>query len=248
MSTSGLFGQIARVGYDRLGGLMALNLLWDLAIVPWVALVWFAVAWARASVTGPGLQLTACLAAAHLVLFSGPSALLVAAGGEWLEGRDLNLAHLLKSRRRGLIRSQLLGFGVAAVAAILGANAVFYQGLGGWPGAALAGFMMWMLLALDMVALHLLPVAVAPATAGSAAALRQAATLALRHPFHSVAHLVLCAVVIAAGLVTGIGLFVGFVSALGLLVAAGHRRLMVESQPLPGLAAGKSGHSPPGGA
>ena len=224
-----LLRRVAGTAYDRAGGLVALNLVWDLAILPW-ALVGTALALAGEAVrAGPGVRLTAWLVAAEWILLSPPTALLCAAADEWLQGRSVQLWPLLKARARGLVRAQALGAAAAAIAGVLGANAVFYHRVGGWLGAALAALMLWMLLALQLVALYILPAAVAPRTAGLGAALRQAAALAVQRPGFSAFLLSLLAAVILVGLATGVGLILGLASAASLLLAAGFRHLASTS-------------------
>jgi len=218
--------RVARTAYDRLGGMVALNLLWDLIILPWALAAYALIVGTVVVGGGPGLRLTAWLVAVELVLFSAPTALVCAAAGEWLDGRGVDLRHLVRTRARALVRAQVLGAAAASAAAVLGVNAVFYSNMGGWVGSALAGLMLWMLLGLQLVALYLLPAAVAPHTSGLVSALRQAAALAAGNLRFSGALLVLFAAIAAAGLASGVGLLVGLASVNGLLLTAAYRQLL----------------------
>lgn len=220
-----LVRRVAWTAYDRLGGMMALNLLWDVIILPWVLAAYALVLGVAALGGGPGLRLTAWLVAVELVLLSAPTALLCAAAGEWLDGRGVDLRYLVRTRAAALARAQVLGAAAAVAAAVLGANAVFYNGMGGWLGSTLAALMLWMLLGLQLVALYVLPAAVAPHTSGLGSALRQAAALAVGHLRFSAALLVLLAALALGGLVSGVGLLVGLASAIGLLLTTGYRQL-----------------------
>ncbi|MFH1569012.1 MAG: hypothetical protein ABIL09_13535 [Gemmatimonadota bacterium] len=219
--------------YDRLGGVVALNLLWDLAILPWV-LAGLAVVMAAVAVDGsPALRLASWLVAADLVLLSAPSALLCAAAGEWLEGRSLEMGQLLRSRARALLRAQAAGLLAAAATAVLSANAAFYTGLGTWLGAVLGGAMLWFLLGLHLVALYLLPAAVG--TAPGAPLWRQIALLAAGNLRFTAGLMAAVGLGLAVGVASGLGLLVGVVPALAVLLTAGYRHVLARAgaAPLP---------------
>jgi len=225
-SLAGLVRQVARVGYDRLGGLLALNLAWDLAVAPWALAGWAAIVALDGAGGGVGPRLAISLAAVQFVALSPPTALICAAGEEWLDGAGADLVHLVRTRRRGLVRAQMLGAGAAVATAVLAMNAVFYHSIGGWLGAALAGSMVWLLVALQLVSLYLLPAAVAGSTTSAWGALRQAAALAAGHPGYSAGLLGLALMIAAAGAFSGAGLLLGLTSVTGLLLTAGYRRVL----------------------
>jgi hypothetical protein len=106
------------------------------------------------------------------------------------------------------------------MAVVLAVNLGFYSRLGGWAGAVLGGMAVWALLAVLLIAVHLLPVLVLlDGTLG--ATVRVAVRLAMSRPFVSTGLLAATAVTIGLGLLSGVGLFCGLLALLALLVTIG---------------------------
>lgn len=222
--------------YDHLGRVVLLNILWLVAVTPWLAVgaVFVQLGSVAADTwTEPGLRLVGLGVAGMLAVLSPPTLFLVAATAPWVHGRDPGLRAALVVTRRQAARAQVVGLcGALAVGLLLG-NAVFYLRWESWLGLALCGFMLWMVFGVGLLAVYVLPLLAArPATLRQT--LRDSAVLTLSNLPSTVALAVAVVMIALVGLVTGVGLALGAVSALALLANTGLARLFARhgGQPL----------------
>lgn len=213
---TGVLKRFVWVAYDHLGGLVMANLLWGLLGLPWLA-AGLALAVAGAALGG-GWFLVGLFLATEMILLSPPSVALVLFGLRWARGQEAAWSSVLREARRFGWRAQALGLIGLGLTVVLVVNVAFYSRFGGWVGLALGGMAVWALLAVSLIAVHLLPALVLlDGTVG--ATVRVAAGLAVRRPLPSAGLLAATAATIGLGLASGIGLLCGLLSLLFLLVA-----------------------------
>lgn len=206
-----------------------MNLLWAFASVPWLvvaaACVWLAAdaaqAWQR-----PGVGLVGAGVGFTLVALSPPTCFAFCATAPWARGRNGDLAEAWRRARRLAAPVQAAGVAVAASVAILLANALYYQALGGWVGLALSGFMLWLLVGALLAGQYLLPLLVARPEATLRQAVGDAVLLVLGNLRLSLGLLLGAATCIVLGAASGVGLALGAVSAVALLLNLGLARVL----------------------
>lgn len=213
--------------YDHLGGLVLLNLLWDLLSLPWIlagaGLVGLGLSM-RADPAAPGVGICV-VAAGELVFFAPPSVLLFLAGARWARGEEIETRVLCRELPRYALRAQALGLVVAAVTVILLVNAAFYLRWQGWVGLGLAGLMVWLLVVVGLTAPYIFPVLVTQ-DRGVRQTLRHSFLMALDNLALSAGLLASTLVAVAVGVGSGIGLFVGILAALALWLSVCFRGLL----------------------
>lgn len=215
---TGILRRFAWVAYDHLGGLVLANLLWSLLSLPWLA-AGLALAVAGAALGG-GWALAGLFLAIETILLSPASVVLVVFGLRWARGQQADWPSVLREAWAFGWRAQALGLIGLGVAVVLAVNIGFYGGFGGWAGPVLGGMAVWALLAVLLIAVHLLPVLVLlDGTVG--ATILVAVRLAVSRPFISTGLLAATAVTIGLGLLSGIGLLCGLLALLALLVTIG---------------------------
>ncbi len=218
-----LFSRFLWMAYDHLGGLVLFNLLWGIFNLPWLALA--LIAWKSGLAWGGAGVLVGFLLALELVFLSPVSLLLYLVGREWARQREMGVGEALRGARHFFVRAQLLQLLVVATTAILLLNAVFYRSFAGWTGLFLSGVMAWLLLALALVAVQLMPLLVTQD--GSLwQTIRQALLLTVDNIVGSFVLLLAVCAFCALGMVTGIGVFCGLTSALALFVSMYYRVLL----------------------
>ncbi len=218
--------------YDRLGGLVGYNLLWSALSLPWIGGAYMLL---RLGFGLGGLGLVgAAILAGTLLLGAPATALLCAVGAAWARGRDFGLPEFWAAGRALFWRALALGLLMVAAVALVLANVVFYQQLGGWLGVFLGGLMVWLLLLLGLVAVYVFPVLVTQE--GSVwSTVRYSFLLAVDNVKLSLVFLLIAGLAFGLGVASGLGLFCGGLAAWALWVSVRFRALLVKytGQPLP---------------
>ena len=153
------------MAYDRLGGLVGYNLLWSALSLPWIAGA-YALLQVGFGLGGVGLVGAAVLAG-NLLLSAPATAMLFAVGAAWARGRDFGLREFWAAGRTFFWRALALGLLMVAAVALVLANVVFYQRIGGWLGVFLGGLMVWFLVLVGIVEVYVFPCGPRCATAFS---------------------------------------------------------------------------------
>ena len=221
--------ELVRAGYDHMGGLVCVNLLWSLFSVPWLAIA-TAAALYGAALQGdwaPHARMLSIILATEFVWFAPPTVLLFLAARQWLAGRGASFSALVRQLPRYAFRAQTAGLAIMGATCVLAINIIFYHRLGGWLGAVLSGLMGWVLLGLVLVSLYFVPVLVAGKTSFRAA-FRSSLFLVVTYPGRSLVLLALVTGLLALGLASGIGLLCGVSAAIALVESAWVRRLAPE--------------------
>jgi uncharacterized membrane protein YesL len=211
------------MAYDHLGGLVVFNLLWGVLNLPWLALA--LVMWNGGPAWGREGVLVGFLLAVELVFLSPVSLLLYLVGREWARQREIGVAEVLRCARHFFVRAQLLQLLVVATTAILLLNVVFYRDFSGWLGLFLSGVMAWLLLALAVVAVQLLPLLVTQ-DGPVWQTIKQALLLTVDNIVGSFALLLAACAFCALGIVTGIGVFCGFTAGFALFASVYYQALL----------------------
>lgn len=205
---SGL-GQLFIMAYDHLGSLVLLNIAWVMLSLPWFIVA--GVGTQLSVVLGAQLQAPAAgaiglAAGITFCVYSPPSFMLLVATGQWLRGEDTpDRARLWEAVRNRFWPVQIFGLLLSLVVVLLLVNALFYHSWGGWSGAGLSGFMLWLLLGLIVISLYWLPLLALAPTLAWRQVLRQSLFLAFSHPLMSILLLLTLLALAAAGLASGIG-------------------------------------------
>ena len=218
--------------YDRLGSLVGYNLLWSALSLPWIAGA-YALLQVGFGLGGVGLVGAAVLAGA-LLLSSPATAMLFAAGAAWARGRDFGLRDFWAAGRALFWRALALGLLMVAAVALVLANVVFYQRIGGWLGVFLGGLMVWFLLLVGLVAVYVFPVLVTQE--GSVwSTVRYSFLLSVDNVKLSLIFLLTAGLALGLGVASGLGLFCGGTAAWALWISVGFRALLPKytGQPLP---------------
>ncbi len=225
---AGLFGTV----YDHLGGAVVLNLLWGLLSLPWfAAALWLLQTSQLVGVRfdAPIVMVIGLVAGLILVTYSPPTVLLLAATAPWIRGADSpDRGQLMAIVRTRALVVQAIGLGEALAAALLGANAVFYHHWGGWIGAMLSGFMMWLVLALVLISIYWLPLLCLDSSTPVRQILQQGVMLVFGRPLTALMLLATVICVAAMGILSGVGWLCGVVS----LIAVQSYRVLAGLLPL----------------
>lgn len=216
-----VLSRLGWVTYDHLGGVIALNLVWVVASVPWLAigiLLLLAASRAPQGVAWAALPIAA-IAALDLVIFSPATALLFLVARRWVDGRPAYPGELLNQLGRLFLPVQAVGLMKTGCTTLLAVNFLFYQRLGGWVGAVLSGSMLWFLLGAYLVSLYLLPCVVARGEIdGAWAAVRQSCRLVVTNLRATLGLMALVLVGALSGLAALVPLLVGVTPVLALLI------------------------------
>ena len=154
----GNWGKFLWAAYDHLGGLIAVNLLWGVLSIPWMALAYISIAVAQT--WGEKSSLMAMVLGVEGVLFAPPTVLLFSAGKVWAQKREIAWRTLLAEGRRFAARAQAIGAAIVVATLVLLVNIHFYQGIGGWIGLLLGGAMIWFAVGLALISVYIFPVLV----------------------------------------------------------------------------------------
>jgi uncharacterized membrane protein YesL len=143
-----------------MGGVVLANLIWGVAVLPWlaVAALLFGLAAALPADMVPPAHTVAVVMVVILVWLSPPSVIIYAAALMWVRGESATWALVGGQVRRSWLRALALGCLAAGAGGLLVVNLFFYLSFGGLVGMALGGVMVWALLALGLVGLYCLPV------------------------------------------------------------------------------------------
>ena len=221
------------VAYDHLGGVVLFNLVWTGLSLPWLLLG--ALLLGAGSEMGGGRGLAAALIALELVLVSPPTLLLFLATRRWVREEVVRCGELFAEWRRFAWRAQVLGGLTVGGTGALMVNALFYRQFAGWVGLALSGLMLWFLLGVVLIGFYLFPVLIAQE--GSAwQTIRQSFLLVVDNVRLSLLLLLGTGFFFGVGVISGLGLFCGMLTALVLFVSIGFRSLLPKytGEPLPG--------------
>ncbi|MBT4499364.1 MAG: hypothetical protein HOC74_16670 [Gemmatimonadetes bacterium] len=211
------------VAYDHLGGLVLFNLVWTGLSLPWLLLG--ALLLGAGSEMGGGRGLAAVLMALELVLVSPPTLLLFLAARRWVREEEVGFGQLLAEWRRFAWRAQALGILTIGATCALVVNVFFYHQFASWVGLALSGLMLWFLLGVALIGLYLFPVLIAQE--GSVwQTIRQSFLLVIDNVRLSLGLLLGTGFSFGIGVVSGLGLFCGMLTALVLFVSIGFRSLL----------------------
>lgn len=209
--------------------MVLLNLLWAVAVIPWVA-AGFAVTWvatATADVLGyPFIASLGLFAAAGLIVLSPPTLFVSAATNGWVRSDNGGLRAAWALTRGLAWRAQAAGLlSTAAITLLLG-NALFYQSWAGWLGLALSGIMLWLVVAAVLMVVLLFPVLVDNPELPLLDALRQCVFLVLGH-VRGAAILGLAALAcLIIGIGSGAGVLLGAIPAMTLVANLGLTAIM----------------------
>lgn len=209
--------------YDRLGGLAGYNLLWSGLSLPWIGGAYLLLQLGF-GLGGVGLVGAAVLAGT-LLLGAPATAVLFAAGAVWARGRDFGLRDGWAAVRALFWRALALGLLLFAAVALVLANVVFYQRLGGWLGVFLGGLMMWFLLLVGMVGIYVFPVLVTQEKSVWAT-VRYSFLLAVDNVKLSLVFLLGTGLAFGVGIASGVGLFCGGLAAWALWISVRFRALL----------------------
>lgn len=215
--------------YDHLGQVVLLNVLWALAVLPWIAagsaVTWLAAALAEGSgygfIAGIGF-----VAAATLIVMSPPTLCVFAAAHAWTTEDDTGAAAVWRMARPLLWRAQAAGLLAALVMALLVGNALFYQTWAGWLGLALSGVMLWLIAALMLLLVLLFPVLLDAPERPLHLALRQCLLLLLGNLRLSATTGLACALCLVLGAGSGAGIILGAIPATALAATLGVRVML----------------------
>ncbi len=220
------------MAYDRLGGMVGYNLLWSALSLPWIAGAYMLL---QVGFGLGGLGLVGAAVLASTLLWSAPAtALLFAAGAAWARGGDFGLRAFWTAGRTLFWRALALGLLMVAAVALVLANVVFYQQIGGWLGVFLGGLMVWFLLLLGLVAVYVFPVLVTQE--GSVwSTVRYSFLLSVDNVKRSLVFLLASGLALGIGVASGLGLFCGGLAAWALWISIGFRALLPKytGRPLP---------------
>ena len=213
--------------YDHLGGLIAINIIWAILAIPWLAASALAVSY------GSALQgewasrggLLVFILAAEFVWFAPPTAMLFLAAERWLDGVSAPPALLLRRLPRHAWRIQGTGLLVMAATGVLVTNIFFYQQVAGWIGAILCGIMGWLLVGLGMVSLLLPSVLLQYRSAPIRRVCCRSLALFVSNPAGAFGLFLSVGFLFAVGIITGIGLLCGLTAAIALMESAWMRRM-----------------------
>lgn len=219
----------ALVLYDHLGQAVIANLGWSLACLPWIVvstmMVWGA-AWLASAFQQSAIEAIGFVAAALFVWMSPPTLFLCALTHGWLGEEPSDWRAALALTRRLLWKAQAAGALITLVVTLLLANALFYQGWGGWVGLCLSGVMLWIIVGVGLVNHLLFPVLVANPQTGLLPAFRQCALLVLDNIGRCLALAAGAVAMLLVGAISGVGLVLGMTTALTFIGTLGLRQLM----------------------
>ena len=219
----GRSGKFLWSAYDHLGSLIAVNLLWSVLSLPWMAMAYLLFAAGRAA--GERGAFIAAFLGVEVVLFAPPTALLFSAARTWAEQREIGWRALFAESRRFAGRSQAIGLLLVSTTLILWVNIYFYQQLGGWAGLLLGAIMIWFLVALMLIAVYVFPVLISQ-DGPVWHTLRQSFLLAIDNIKLSFGLLLTVFATLGVGAISGIGLFCGAGAALALFLSIYFRELL----------------------
>jgi len=211
------------LAYDHMGGLVAYNMLWSALNLPYWILAYLL--WNAGVMLGGTSAIVTTLLAVQVALFSPPSLVLYIVAAAWVRRREIAVGEVLRKLRHFFFRAQILQFTLLIASVLLSLNIAFYKDFSGWLGLVLSGLMLWLLLALALVALQLFPLLVTQ-DMGVRKTLHQSLLLAVGHIGGSVALLLVYIAFCAVGILTGVGLFCGFFAAYVLWASAYYRMLL----------------------
>jgi uncharacterized membrane protein YesL len=211
------------LAYDHMGGLVAYNMLWSVLNLPYWILAYLL--WNVGVMLGGTSAVLTTLLTVQIALFSPPSLVLYIVAAAWVRRREIAVGEVLRTLRHFFFRAQILQFSLLGASALLSLNIAFYKDFSGWLGLVLSGLMLWLLLALALIALQLFPLLVTQ-DIGVRQTLHQSLLLAIGNIGSSVALLLVYIVFCAAGILTGVGLFCGFFAAYTLWASAYYRGLL----------------------
>ncbi len=211
--------------YDHLGSVIALNLLWSALNIPY-ALIAYTIAKISLPM-GPWVALGGMVIAVQVALFSPPSLVLYWAGASWVRRREISLREMWSRLKGQYGRAQLLQLILLFASSALLLNAAFYRDFSGLFGLFLSALMAWVLIALLLVSLYVVPVLVTQDT-NVGNTLRQSALLAVTHLGHSLLQGIVFCLFLAVGALSGIGLFCGVFAAWGLWFSVYLRGVLIE--------------------
>lgn len=222
---SDLLRRFLWAAYDHLGGLVLLNLLWTGLSLPWLLLAVLLVGWGGGM--GGGRVLIAGLLSLELVLCSPPTLLLFLAGRRWARDEEASPRELFDQWQRFAWRAQRLGLLVMGATLGLLVNVFFYRQFAGWGGLVLSGVMLWLLLAVGLIAVYLFPVLLSQ-DGGVWQTARQSLLLATDNIGISLGLLLVVALVLAVGAFSGLGLFCGLLAGLALFICVCFGKLLAK--------------------
>ena len=209
----GSIAHLLGIVYDHLGRAVILNILWGLLSIPWFALAALLIQFSL--VLGDSFQVPTAgamglVVAVFFCSFSPPTLLLLAATAPWVSGGEsLSRQQLLRILRSRFLAVQCLGGAAGLSAALLLINAWFYHSIGGWFGAMLSGFMLWLVVALVFLSLYWLPLLAREPEAPVWPTLRRGLLLVFDKPAVAVYLIVSLGLLILLGIFSGVGWLCG---------------------------------------
>ncbi|MEE2659171.1 MAG: hypothetical protein VX733_11750 [Candidatus Latescibacterota bacterium] len=234
-SPVGLVRGLMLVAYDRLGSLVLLNLVWDLAVFPWALLSWLLLTTGISFGETFGGQVISIVLvpSSILVLLSPPSLFLAIATQSWMRREPQDLRSCLRKTLSRLWKAQAVAVAVAVAAGVLVANAVLYQtrvadsdGPVFWLGLSMCGLMLWLLVGVLMLALYLFPALTEKESDSLGMLLKRSLFLVFDNGLFSFGLLTTVGLLLILAVLSGVGPFLGALPLIALILNGAYLHLM----------------------
>lgn len=215
--------------YDHLWGVIVLNILWTLLNLPWLVVGYCIVVFGLPSGAGhPFIGIGILLIALEFCLFSPPSVGVIGVLHQYVEGKEASVKEIFAQTKRYFWKGVTIEGMLILLTGIIFFNISFYgRFTDRWSmlGAGLTGLMIWGLFELGVIAIFVFPVMVSQET-DLIGTLKHSLFFTIRHPLWGGVFLLTGAGLLAMGIFSGIGPFLGATTTAFLVIYCGFRELV----------------------